>query len=91
MTELKLMAAATIMGFSSSPRTGTERPLRAALRERYERTRRRESDECCSWCVDSNSLAFTIPRMCGMRYEMRDGGDHLEVVRERLDLDGDNR
>ncbi len=27
----------------------------------------------------------------GKLYEMRDGGDHLEVVRERWDLDGDNR
>ena len=27
----------------------------------------------------------------GKLYEMRDGGDHLEVVRERTDLDGDRR
>ena len=27
----------------------------------------------------------------GKLYEMRDAGDHLEVVRERMDLDGDNR
>ena len=30
-------------------------------------------------------------RARGKLYEMRDEGDHLEVVRKRTDLDGDSR
>lgn len=49
---------------------------------------------CWFWTFDGQLMMVLHRPFKGARgkiYEMRDAGDHLEVVKERVDLDGDGQ
>jgi hypothetical protein len=82
MTELKLMAAAAIMEFSSSPKNRYRTLAASTLRERNKTTRRRDSDECCSWCVDSTILISRSRKYAGCDQQSSGAGGEVEMLLE---------